>query len=357
MAEESSSEKTEEASAKKLEDEQKGGNVPQSIDTAGFVSLAIAVLAFVMLFGFISTILMNFFRYCTAHYGVQLGQNTIAEIALTTIAQMSKSVVPLALMVTMAGVLGYVMQFGFIFTTKPLEPKLSKISPIKGLGRLFSMKKLLDGFKTTFKVLIALSVASWFLWKYIKELATLHLFNMGDQIDWLLDKMLVVALVMLIVFFFFAVVDFAIARYFYFKNLRMSKQEQKDEWKNIDGNPEIKARIRRIQMEMSRKRMLQDVPKADVVVTNPTHFAVALKYTHKIGTNSAPIVLAKGADLIAVKIKEIAREHDIPIVENPPLARELYKKVDLGEMIPNELFAAVAELFSYVARTTGKRFI
>ncbi|MDR3347868.1 MAG: flagellar biosynthesis protein FlhB [Helicobacteraceae bacterium] len=358
MAEESSSEKTEEATPKRLEDAQKEGNVPKSVDAAGFVSLLSALLCFVVFFGFIFEKMADFFRFCVSYDTTALKQSTIAAIAISAIAEMLKSVLPIALVVSLAGSIGYVLQFGLIFTAKPLQPNLNKLNPIKGFANLFSLQRLLDGLKITLKVAVAMIVAGWLLWNDIRQLPTVLLMNLGDQIVWMLEKGLKVALVLLIVFFCFAVVDFAIVRYFHFKRLRMSKQELRDEYKHLEGNPEIKARIRRIQMEMSRRRMMADIPRADVVVTNPTHFAVALKYEPKKNDkNPAPIVLAKGADELAVRIKAIAREHDIPIVERPELARELYRLVDIGQKIPAALFQAAAELFAYVARTTGKRFV
>ena len=179
------------------------------------------------------------------------------------------------------------------------------------------------------------------------------LFHLFEQIRWLGEKGMYIALVMLGVFLVFAVVDVAIVRYQYFKSLRMSKQEIRDEYKNTEGNPEIKARIRRLQHEMSRNRMMRDIPTADVVITNPTHFAVALRY--KQGEDAAPVVVAKGADLIAQKIKEIAREHNILIVENASLARELYKLVDIGSIIPETLYQAVAEVLAYVYQANRER--
>lgn len=353
MADQGPGEKTEEATSKKIEDARKEGNVPKSMDMAGFVALAAAVLAFVALLGFIFDGLARMFRNSVARFGQQLEMDTLAALGLNSVWEIVIMVVPMAVVVAVFGVAGYLIQFGFLFTTKPLKPDIKKIDPIKGLGNLFSMQKLLEGLKITAKVAVAMSIMGWFLWDYTSDLVTVHLFGLGEQIDWLLDKSLILALVMLLIFFVFAVIDLSIVRYFHFKKLRMSKQEIKDEYKNTEGSPEVKARIRRLQMEMSRNRMMSDVPTADVVVTNPTHFAVALRY--KQGQDRSPVVVAKGADIIALKIKEIAREHNIQIVENPALARELYKLVDVGEAIPEKLFGAVAEVLAYVYRVTNRK--
>ncbi|GHS87049.1 flagellar biosynthesis protein FlhB [Campylobacterota bacterium] len=352
MAEDASGEKTEEATPKKLEDERKQGNVPKSIDMAGFIALSSALLGFAVFFSIICGGLIAFFRYSFSHFGEELGLNTIADIALMGAVQTLKLALPIAVLVALFGALGYVLQFGLLFSVKPLQPDIKKINPIKGLGNLFSMQKFLDGFKITAKVVIAMLVAAKLLWGYIADLPRIQTLPLGYQIGWLLEKSIVIALVMLLVFFFFAIADLMIVRYFYFKRARMSKQEIRDEFKNTEGNPEVRARIRRIQMEMSRRRMMQDIPKASVVVTNPTHFAVALKYDP--AEDRVPIVVAKGADTIAMKIKEIAREHDIPIVELPSLARQLYKELDIGESIPDKLFEAVVELFTYVYKLKGR---
>ena len=165
--------------------------------------------------------------------------------------------------------------------------------------------------------------------------------------------MLIIAFVMFLIIFIFAMIDIVIVRKQYFDGLKMSKQEIKDEMKNMDGDPMIKAKIRQIQMEASRKRMMSEVPDADVVITNPTHYAVAIKYDEE--KSHAPIVVAKGMDNIAQKIKEIARENGVYVVQNPPLARSLYAQVDVEKPIPNELFAAVAEVLAYVYKMNQKK--
>lgn len=345
MADESA-EKTEEPTSKKIEDAKKEGNVPKSMDTAGFMALFAAVIALFVSLKFLGSTIMALFRKAFSNFSDPLSQDFLASLGLITVFEVLKIVIPIASIVAIFGAIGYLMQFGFIFTTKPLVPDIKKIDPVKGLKNLITMQKLIDGLKITLKVTIAMSITGWFLWGYAEELTTVHLFNFGDQLDWLYEKALILVLVMLLVFFVFAIADISIVRYFHFKKLRMSKQEIKDEFKNTEGNPEIKARIRRIQMEMSRNRMMADVPTADVVVTNPTHFAVAMRY--KAGEDMSPKIIAKGADLLALKIREIAIEHKIPIIENPPLARELYASADVGEYVPEKLYQAVAEVFSYV---------
>lgn len=187
---------------------------------------------------------------------------------------------------------------------------------------------------------------------FIKELPTVALMGLADQMEWLSDKALIIALVMLLIIFVFAVIDIIIVRKQYFDGLKMSKQEVKDEMKNMEGDPLVKSKIRQIQMQASRKRMMAEVPNADVVVTNPTHFAVALKYDQQ--KSAAPIVVAKGKDNVALQIKKIAREAGVHVMQDPPLARALYKDVEIDKPIPEALFAAVAEVLAFVYKANKK---
>ena len=252
----------------------------------------------------------------------------------------------------LGGIIGNVAQFGFLFTTKPLIPKLEKINPIKGLKNLFSIKKLVEGVKLTLKVFISFFVGFWLFWKFFLEMPKLELMNFFEQIKWFKEKVIIIVFALLAVFLLFAIIDLIYQRYTYKKSLRMSKQEIKDEYKQTEGNPEIKAKIRRLQMEMTKKRMLSEVASADVVITNPTHYAVAIRYDRT--KDEAPRVVAKGVNYLAIRIKEIAREYDIMIVENPPLARELYKLVEIDETIPKDMFKAVAEVLAFVYRAKNK---
>jgi len=284
--------------------------------------------------------------------GMELNKAVMLDIAIITVKEFLMMVLPLAVAVAVAGIVAAIGQFGFLFTTEAIAPKFSKLDPIKGTKNLFSMKKLIEGVKVTFKAFTTLGIGFLFFFFFIKELPTVALFGLGNQLDWLTDKMLILAFVMLFIIFIFAIIDIIIVRKQYFDNLKMSKQEIKDEMKNMDGDPLIKSKIRQIQMEASRKRMMSEVPNADVVITNPTHYAVAIKYDEE--KSHAPIVIAKGMDNIAQNIKKIARENNVHIVQNPPLARSLYAQVEVEKAIPNELFAAVAEVLAYVYKMNKK---
>jgi len=346
-------EKTEEATPKKIEDARKDGNVPKSQDASGVITLFVAILAFLMLFPFMKEHTVKLFVYYFSMMGSELDTRLMVDIALVTMKEFLLIIMPLAVAVAIAGIIAAVAQFGFLFTTKPLTPDFKKIDPIKGLANLFSMKKLIEGVKITFKSFTTLGVGFLFFFYFTTELPTVALFSLGDQLDWLREKMLIIMGVMLLIIFFYAIIDIIIVRKQYFDNLKMSKQEIKDEMKNMDGDPLIKSKIRQLQMEASRKRMMAEVPNADVVVTNPTHYAVALKYD--ASNARAPVVVAKGVDMVAQKIKAIARENDVPVVENRPLARSLYAEVDLDKEIPDSLFKAVADVLAYVYRMNQKK--
>lgn len=245
-----------------------------------------------------------------------------------------------------------VAQVGFKLSTKSLEPKLEKLDVIKGLKQLFSLKSLVRLFRDSLKLFIVGFVA----YKVIAgELPSF--FKLTDlPTSQLASAMVMTAVSMSIkiggVILILAILDYFYQKYEYEKSIKMSKQELKDEYKDTEGSPQIKSRIRQLQKEMSRSRMMDAVPQADVVVTNPTHIAVALQYNHD--SMSAPTVVAKGERLIAQKIKELALKHNIPVVEDKPLARALFKICDVGQIVPMNLYRAVAEVLAHVYRLKGK---
>ena len=345
-------EKTEEPTPKKIEDARKEGNVPKSQDTSGVITLFVAILAILMLFPYMAKHMMLLFQYYFSLIGTPLDKLFMVNIAIVTIREFLLIIMPLAIAVAISGVIAALAQFGFLFTTKAIVPDFKKIDPIKGTKNLFSMKKLIEGVKITFKSFTTLGVGFVFFFYFIVELPTVALFGLADQLEWLKDKMIIIAFVMLFIIFVFAMIDIIIVRKQYFDGLKMSKQEIKDEMKNMEGDPLIKSKIRQIQMQASRKRMMAEVPNADVIITNPTHYAVAIKYDEQ--KSHAPIVVAKGMDNIAIQIKKIARENSVHIVQNPPLARSLYAEVDVDKPIPEALFGAVAEVLAYVYKMNRK---
>ncbi len=251
-------------------------------------------------------------------------------------------------------VLGNIFQFGFLVSVESIKPKLSKLSPIAGAKKLVNMKQLVEFVKNILKLVVVGGAGTAVLIPHfglLQALPGIDIHYFPDEIYFLLLKLFGVVLIIL---FFIAIADVAFQRYQHIKQLRMTKQEVKEEYKNVEGDPQVKGRMRQIRMQRAAERMMQSVPEADVVVTNPTHFAVALSYDQD--SMDAPKVLAKGQDHIAAKIREIAEENDIPLIENPPLARALYATAEINEYIPEEHFQPVAEVISYVygLRDRGK---
>ncbi|MGE4472624.1 MAG: flagellar biosynthesis protein FlhB [Sulfuricurvum sp.] len=346
-------EKTEEPTSKKLSDAREEGNVAKSQDIVGVVVLFVAILALMMMFNFIADRMLNLSRYYFSLLSTPLHRDMLIDIAIVTFRETLIMALPIAIIVAIAGVSGNVAQIGFNFTTKPLIPNFGKLNPIKGLANLLTIEKMLQSIKITLKSLTAMSIGFIFFWHYIEELPTVALMSLPNQMIWLRDKAIVLASVMLIIIFIYAIVDLFLTRKQYFDKLKMSKQEIKDEMKNMEGDPHVKAKIRQIQFQAARKRMMAAVPTADVVITNPTHYAVAIMYDET--KHHAPVVVAKGVDNIAIQIKKIARENGVHIVQNPPLARSLYKEVDVDRPIPDMLFTAVAEVLAYVYKMGKKR--
>jgi flagellar biosynthetic protein FlhB len=259
---------------------------------------------------------------------------------------------PLLLVVAFAGVAANVVQKGFMLTGESLKPNFSKMNPLKGLKRLVSIRSLAEVAKTIFKVLFVGTVAYLMLRKELPVFPSLIHMSVGQILTYACQTALKIAFFTCLALLILAILDYAFQRWRHEEDLKMTKQEVKDEAKQREGDPQVKSRIRKVQTEMARKRSMQSVPEADVVVTNPTHLAVALKYT--AGLMDAPIVVAKGAGNMALQIRRIAEEHDIPIVENKPLAQALFKAVEPGEFIPEGLYQAVAEILAYVYRLKGR---
>ncbi len=260
-------------------------------------------------------------------------------------------IVPM-IVVVVAAIAGTIVQIGFLFATEKFKLDIARLSPIAGFGRLFSPRSAVEVLKSIVKIGAIATVAFWSAAPTVAQLGRMA----REPVEYLPHDFYTILLRMLmavmIVVTVLAGADYAYQRYAFIKSMRMTKQEVKDEHKQSEGDPKIKARLRQIRNERARKRMMAAVPKASVVITNPTHYAVALKY--ELGDTGAPKVVAKGADLLALRIREIAEENDVPIVENPPLARSLYATVEVDREIPPEHYKAVAEIISYVFRLKGK---
>ncbi|RKD27770.1 flagellar biosynthetic protein FlhB [Caminicella sporogenes DSM 14501] len=257
-----------------------------------------------------------------------------------------KLILPILFISLIIGLLCSYMQVGFLFTTKTLNFKLDRINPINGFKRLFSIKSIVELIKSLFKTLVLIYIVSSYLKKEYYNILNVFDMEILEIVKYLWKIVFNLVFRCFIVLLFLAILDYMYKKWEYEKELKMSKQEVKEEFKQTEGDPLIKSKIKEKQRQISMKRMMQDVPKADVIITNPTHFAVAIVYNEEI--DDAPKVIAKGKDIIAQNIKKIARENDIPLYENKPLAQTLYHTVEIGEYIPPELYQAVAEVLAYI---------
>jgi flagellar biosynthetic protein FlhB len=347
MAEEAG-EKTEEPTPKKREDARKKGDVPDSKDTSGFISLFISLAVIYLMFDFMVTHIKALYVYTTEFYSKDLTKDVVFDISLVIFKELGLITLPILFAIAIAGLLGSIAQIGFLFTTHKLKPDIKKINPLN-FKNIVSMNKLVDGLQITLKSFTIFGIAFWYFYVFvIPEYTTVIKLQYFQQLVWLVQTMIIIILIIMIILFIFAVADFAIKRIQHTKKLKMTKQEIKEEMKNTDGNPEVKGKIRQKRMEIFNKMMQNNVKTADVVVTNPTHYSVAIRYDKS--RDPVPIVVAKGMDRTAFKIRELAKEHNIPIYEDKPLARQLYAQVDVGESIPQELWEAVAAILGKVMR-------
>lgn len=344
-----SEEKTEQPTSKKIRDARQKGQVAKSKDLAAAVGLLAVFFTLAQYGSYMVEQLFGFF-YRTADLMVSpeafFVKGDIKNYFNETLFFILRLALPLLGVALVAGLLTNYAQVGFLFSLETIQPKLSKINPLKGLKNMFSMKSIVELVKSVTKSALLLYVAISYVKQHLKELILVLELQPKQTvlIMWNIAYGLVIRCAIFL--FIIAVFDFAYQKWKNNKDLMMSKQEIKDEYKQSEGDPQLKAKIKEKQRAFAMSRMMQEVPKADVIITNPTHFAVALKYDQSVGT--APLVLAKGQDLIAQNIKKIAGEHEIPIVENKPLAQTLYKTVEIGEFIPTELYEAVAEVLAYV---------
>lgn len=349
MAESQGGDRTERATPRRREKALEQGQVALSQE----VNSTIVLLAgFSLLFAsarHISTILGNNTRYLFSQsYCLKLDNpGALAEFASANMMVIFKSLAPMLLVIMVSGLLANILQVGWNINVSAMAFKIDNINPISGIKQMFSKKTYFELMKNILKIGL-ISLVAYFTVKDMEmELISAPIGPLAD-ITWL-GKAAVLKLAMRLVILLavIAVMDWGFQKYQYEENIKMTLQEVKQENKDMEGDPQIKARIRAIQIENSRNRMMSDVPMADVVVTNPTHFAVALKYSQG---DMAPQVLAKGKDSVAQKIKEIARKSRVPVIENVPLARALHSNSEVGEFVPDDLYQAVAEVLAYVYR-------
>lgn len=348
-----SSEKTEEPTQRRKEESRKKGQVAKSAELSSVFVILSAFVALRFASPYLYTGITGYMRHVlgdlsfTGDFTVQSVHALIIDAGIVFL----ELVAPILLAVIAVSLLISILQVGFTFSPESVLPQFSRIDPISGFGRIFSKRTLVELVKSILKII----VVGYFIYRFIRQetvrIPGLMLSELTESFAVLSGIIYDLAFQIALVILVLAVLDYGYQWWEHMQNLKMSKQEVKEEMKQTEGNPQIKGKIREKQRAMAMRRMMTEVPKADVVVTNPTHFAVALKYESGM---EAPAVVAKGADFIAQRIREIAREHDVAVVENKPLAQALFRNTEIGDQVPPDLYKAVAEVLAYVYRLKRK---
>lgn len=350
------SEKTEQPTQKKRKDSRKEGEVLKSQEVNNSITMFGAILAFSVLW---RSMLDNLLEFYVDMF--QTGFTKFSTITFATIPDIFTLMIrtlflvsgPVVILIMISGLFVNYAQVGVLFTPKAIMPKANRVSLIEGMKRLFSVKTLMNFLKSLLKVAAFIFIGYLTIEPLIQITPQLINENLNTAIEFGATNMISLAIKLLIAMAFVSVVDYVFQWFQFEKKLKMSKQEVKDEHKNTEGNPEVRSRIKKIQSELSASRMMQAIPNADVVVTNPTHYAIALQYDKE--KHNAPVVIARGADFLAQKIKEKAKDNEIEIVEKKELAQALYRVTRVGDQIPLELFDAVAEVLAYVYSLDKKK--
>jgi flagellar biosynthesis protein FlhB len=355
MAEnEDGQEKTESATPKRLEEARRKGQIPRSRDLSAAAVLMTGGVALSSMGGDIGGDMHSLMRRgLTLTRDQSMDSSQIVPVLQGAAIDGLMACLPIFGLLVLVALLAPLALGGWSFSTESLMPQFNRLNPLSGIKRIFSMNSIVELLKALAKFGVVAVIAAWVLWRDAAELlalgrepttqAIMHAFSLSGR------SLILISCGMLLI----AGVDVPYQLWQYAKQLKMTKEEVRREMKESEGSPEVKGRIRQLQQQMARQRMMQDVPKADVIVTNPTHFAVALKYDDK--RMRAPIVVAKGVDLVAARIREVAAEHSVPIFEAPPLARVLYKNVDIGGEVPASVYVAVAQVLSYIFQLKASR--
>jgi len=352
-AESDQGERTEEATQQRRDDFRKRGQVAQTRELSSVLLLFSGVLLIWLFSRFAFQQLYQIFQQSFGDDLVATVRNgDVIGSLQVTLARMVFVALPITFVFWVVSFASSLLQIGFLYNEEALEWKWERLDPVSGFKKLLSLRSMVEGFKAVLKVCLILGLSYFLLRNHVRQLPLLMNFSIAEIFVFLGE--ITVRLLAGVGFFMLALagLDYFYQRWDLEREMKMTKQEIKEEIKSREGDPLIRARIKRVQRDMATKRMMDEVPKADVIVTNPTHIAVALKYSDNL---VAPQVIAKGADLIAEKIRELARAHGVPIVENKPLARTMFKSIKIGQIIPRELYTAVAEVLSYVYRLKRKK--
>lgn len=352
-AESESGERTEEATQQRREDFRKRGQVAQTRELSSVLLLFASVLIIWLMSRYFFQQIYELFFASMGDNLIEMvrGGQTLNSLASFAVAKTAYLLLPVLGICWVVGLVSSLLQTGFLYNEEALQIKWERMDPVQGFKKMLSMRALTEGIKAVAKLTLILFISYLLLKDYIQTLPALMNFSLIQIFEFL--GSLTIRLLAGVGFFMLTLagIDYLYQRWEMEKEMKMTKQEIKEEIKSREGDPMVRARIKRIQREMAGKRMMEDVPKADVIVTNPTHIAIALKYDE---TMVAPTLIAKGADLVAEKIREMAKSHNIPIIENKPLARTMFKTLKIGQTIPKELYTAVAEVLSYVYRLRRK---
>ncbi len=347
MAEQNEQEKTEEPTARRLEKAREEGQTPRSKELSTTLVLVLGAVGLLAFGPFMSERVMRIARNSFSFdRATAFDTGMASSYLMASVYEAAVALAPWLALVLVAAFAGPLGVGGWLFSTKAIMPKGDRINPLKGLKRMFSMNSLIELFKSWAKVLVVGLVAWMVLGFYFDKAMQIQFKALEPAIATAVEIILWSVLILCLSTALIAVVDVPWQIHSHMKKLRMSMQEIKDEYKETEGKPEVKSKIRQLQREMAQRRMMSDVPDADVVITNPTHYSVALKYD--VGGMGAPILLAKGSDEVALKIREIAKEHNIPQMQAPPLARALFAHTKVGDEIPEGLYVAVAQVLAYI---------
>lgn len=344
-------EKTEKATPKKRRDERKKGNIFFSNDVVSVAVLGVCMAMIAITASTIAAEAGQFLRQCISMAGAPEQQafgGGLKKLFEDFVWATVRAVGPLMAIGTLTGIAITLFQTKLLVTGESLKPKFSRINPLQGVKRLFSLRSLVDVVKNLLKIILLFYLIYNFLAGIIDTLPKLLFTDIGSGCAYLLSLAMQISVQITIAYAILAAADVFYQRWDYERGMRMSKQEIKEEFKQMEGDPKIKGKIKEMQRRMAQSRMMQQVPEADVVIRNPTHYAVALRY--KPDKDTAPVVLAKGQDSLALRIVKIAEESKVAVVENVPLARALYGSTEVGDQIPPELYNAVAEVLVYLYR-------